>query len=333
LEDKGIQLGELFANMPKVQQYFAEGKRTELYNELVDLYKVQNEKYGIEEAHFAVPPATSFLRMRDINKFGDDLSYKPQVLGSNSEKISKKGVALSRTGPVIYGVVPINDTTGNFVGCVQVDLKFDPILEKLKATYNIELSLLINEKQLVETSTSLGGDIVNSDNRLGAYIKCYSTNWELMKNLITDNDIAASDGIIDPFVRNFAKISYGVLIYPLKDYNDNLMGYMVVASDFSSSRSQADKTILMFITLSVFAIVFLIGFVIIILKGGLIRPLRMLVEHFEALASGNKEMKMEDTSKYYQEIQQLAQNYETLRTQSDSNEITNKTSNISKKED
>ncbi len=217
-EDKVYQLGEMFAAMPKVKKYFAEGNREKLYNELKEVYKIQDEKYGIADAHFAVPPATSFLRMRDFEKFGDDLSYKPQVLSANAEKVSKKGEALSRTGPVFYAVLPISDTLGNHLGCVQVDLEFPAVLDKLKATYNIELSLFINEKMLTETSTKVGGEIINADNRMGAYIKFHSTNWDLMKNLLIEDDFSATDGIVDPFVREYAKTDYGIFMHPLKDF-------------------------------------------------------------------------------------------------------------------
>ena len=313
-EDRVQQLGEIYASMPRVRTLFAEGKRIELYDELSSLYKVQADKYGIADSHFAIPPATSFLRMRDVKKFGDDLSYKPQVLEVNNQNVIKKGETLSRSGPVFYAAVPISDTTGKLVGCVQVDLKFEPVLDKLKATYNIELSLLIKEKDLKETATAMGGDVINDNNRVGAYIKCHSTNWDLMKSLITDKDVASFDGVVEPFVREYAKTSYGMLLHPLKDYNGSLFGYIVIASDFSASRSQAGKTTLMFITLSVFAVVLLIGVVIIFLRGGLIKPLNMLVSHYKELAEGNKELTIGDTSKYYSEIKDLAEYYETLRT-------------------
>lgn len=313
VEDKAQQVGEMVAEIPNVRAYFGARKRDELYAELEDLFKIQDEKYGIENIHFVEPPSTSFLRMRSPAKFGDDLSYKPQVLEAAKAGVMKKGETINRTGPVVYAVVPVRDTTDSLTGCVEVGIAIGPILDKLKINYQLELALYVSEKQLKEVATEVGGDVMNEDNQLGAYYKFHSTNWALMKQLVSASDVTSPEGFVKPYVRSNAGISFGVVLHPLKNFQGDLIGYIAAASDFSASRSKANRTILLMVSGSVLCFILLVGVVLMVIKGGIVRPIRMLSTHYAQLAEGNRDSELEDTSKYFDEIQSLAQSYETLR--------------------
>ena len=53
--------------------------------------------------------------------------------------------------------------------------------------------MFIDEKLLRETAKSIKGDILNEQNRVGPYVKFYSTHPELLRTLVSDGDIVVSD--------------------------------------------------------------------------------------------------------------------------------------------
>ena len=84
---KSLARAEIIASIPRVREIFASGKRDQLAAELKDMYGIQEEKYGIALAQFHVLPAISFLRLNALDKYGDDLTFRPIITQAQSEQI------------------------------------------------------------------------------------------------------------------------------------------------------------------------------------------------------------------------------------------------------
>ena len=313
IEAKAQQVGELVATIPKVREYFAARDRKALYAELTVLYAEQNKKYGIENIHFVEPPSTSFLSMRKPDKFGHDLAYKPQVREAALNGASKKGETINRTGPVIYAAVPVRDTQENLTGCVEIGIGLEEILDNLKRDHEMESALIVSEQQLKEVATSTGSDVLNESNRVGSFYKFHSTNWELLKGMVSSDDFSPGKAISKSFVRRVAGISYGVIVHPLLNYQGDLVGYIAAASDFSASRSAVNRSILWMLAVAAICFLILVGLVLTIIRGGVVRPLNILGVHFGRLAQGKTDLELPDTSRYFDEVQQLSVHYEKIR--------------------
>lgn len=311
-EDRGMARAEMIANIPTVRDLFAKRDRERLLAECGPMFEIQKTKYGVDQIQFHVPPAISFLRLHAPTRHSDDLTkFRPMVVAVNADRVARKGMVIARAGPAIFGVVPVNDLAGAFTGTLDVGMDFNPILDALKATYQIELALFIAEEPLRRYATDLPGEVITEENRRGKFIKFHSTHWALMKDLATEADVnnASEEG----FTRKLRGITYGALILPLRDPAGEPLGLLAVAKDFSASRAAAGRSLVWQSLLALFAIATLSVAVIVVLRGFLLRPIQMITERFRSLAGGDRSHPIEQPETLCQEMQDLAATYEQLR--------------------
>src|SRR5262249_37713629 len=154
----------------------------------------------------------------DPATFGDDLTrFRPMVVAVNREQTARKGLAIARNGPAIFGVAPIRDMQGKYVGSFEFGLEFGPLLDALKAAYNLDVALFVEEKPLREFARGLDPAVLSDQNRVGRFIRFHTTNGALMQSLVGDADIAP---VQQParYTRDDAQgTPYGVLLVPLRD--------------------------------------------------------------------------------------------------------------------
>ena len=312
-EDRAMARAEMIANLPTVRELFAKRDRERLLAECGPMFEIQKAKYGVDQMQFHVPPATSFLRLHAPTQHSDDLSkFRPMVVAVNTDRVARKGLVVARTGPAIFGVVPMSDPAGAPSGSLDVGMDFNPILDGLKATYQIELALFVAEEPLRKFATGLQGDVLTEENRRGKFIKFHSTHWALMKDLATEADVinVTEAG----YTRKLRGITYGALILPLRDPSGEPLGLLAVAKDFSASRAASGRSLVWQSLLALFAIVTLAVAIIVIIRGFVLRPMQMINERFTALAGGDRSRPIEQPETLCQEMQDLAANYERLRT-------------------
>ncbi len=310
-ESKALARAALIADLPKTKELFAAQDRSALLAEYQNMFQQQKEKYGVDQAQFHLPPATSFLRLQSPEKFGDDLSkFRPMVVSVNRDLTTKKGFALARSGPAIFGITPVFDVEHKHIGSFEIGIAFNGILDSLKEAYGLELALFIKEAPLKEFATGVDPGIYSDQNRVGQYIRYHSTNAALIQGLVVDSDLNASGG---KFVREALEVPYGVVTIPLRNAAGDALGMVVVAKDFSSSRSAQSRSLVWQILMALFAIVLLVGFILIVIRGVLVRPLQTLTSKFTQLANGEDDSEETMPDRLCQELETLAQQYERLR--------------------
>jgi methyl-accepting chemotaxis protein len=311
-EDRAMARAEMIGNLPTVRDIFAKRDRERLLAECLPMFEIQKAKYGVDQMQFHVPPAISFLRLHAPTRHGDDLSkFRPMVVAVNTDRVARKGLVVARTGPAIFGVVPMADPAGAPSGSLDVGMDFNPILDGLKATYQLELALFIAEEPLRKYATDLPGEVLTEENRRGKFIKFHSTHWALMKDLATETDVIniAEDG----YTRKLRGITYGALVLPLRDPAGEPLGLLAVAKDFSASRAAAGRSLVWQSLLALFAIVTLAVVIVVVIRGFLLRPMQMITERFRALAAGDRSRPIDQPETLCQEMQELAASYEQLR--------------------
>ncbi|MES2942187.1 MAG: cache domain-containing protein [Pseudomonadota bacterium] len=312
-ENRAISAAEAVAAMPGVKKAFAARDRAELLANTKDAYAVQHEKYGISQAQFHLPPAMSFLRVHNPEKFGEDLSsYRQIVVEVNQTNAIRKGIEITTSGIGVFGTLPMLDEAGKNTGSFEMALELGPLLDDLKKEHGFELALFVDEKTLRETATSLKGDIFNEQNRVGKYVKFYATHSDLLRPLVTDADINITEN--SHYVRDSAGLPYGVLLQPVFNYAKKQIGVMAIAKNFSATRSADKQAIIWQTLLGIVAIVLLTGVVLVVIRGMLLQPLKVLSERLAALAGGDaQQAPMPDPA--CDEIRELAGSYEQLRAQ------------------
>lgn len=313
MEDEASSGAEIFANIPSVRTAFIERNREKLLEECKDAYTIMEEKYAIDQAQFHTPPGVSFLRLGSPGKFGDDQStYRPMLAEVHIEKSLRKGVAVTRAGPAIFGIVPIVDGAGNMAGSFEMGLEFGPVLDDLKKMFALEGAVFFQEKQLQEIATELPGDIFSSKNRVGKFIRFHETHSELMTTLVSDRDVEITTP--KTYERSVAGVPWGVQLIPLYDYAHKQIGVVAVAMSFDEDKTLARRALVWQVLAGVVGVVLLAGVILISIRGVVLRPLAMLSERMAALAAGDPSKPAEPLDGYCDELKELARNYELLRT-------------------
>ena len=310
-EDRALARAAIISEMPRTKELFAAQNRTALLAEYQPMFQVQKEKYGVDQAQFHIPPATSFLRLQSPETFGDDLSkFRPLVVSVNREKVPKKGFAIARSGPAMFGVVPVFDVNRKHIGSFEIGIAFSRILDSLKNAYGFELAVFIKEEPLKAFALGIAPGIFSDQNRVGQYIRYHATNTALIEGLVADRDLNESGG---EYIRNALGVPYGVLLVPLSNTTGNVLGTIVVAQDFSSSRAAQNRALVWQILTALFAIVLLSGCILIVIRGILLRPLQALTLNFARLADGDKYAEVSKPDMLCQELADLARQYKRLR--------------------
>ena len=312
-QTKAAAGAELIAAIPMVKEAFAARNREQLLAITKDPYRVQHEKYGITQAQFHAMPSTSFLRVHNPAKFGEDLSgYRQMVVEVNRSMALRKGVEITTSGIGIFGTVPVTDTVGSHTGSFELGFEFGPMLDSIKSAYGFELAVYIDEKMLRETATSLHSDVLNEQNRVGKFVKFYSTHAELLRSLVTGEDIGIVEDV--SYVRAAQGVPYGILLTPLYNFAHKQIGVLAVSRDFSATRAAAGQAIIYSALLALICAVILIGAVLIIIRGKVLQPLAQLTESMNALAEGDTSRAIEDVEVMCEELRNASESYEKMRT-------------------
>jgi methyl-accepting chemotaxis protein len=86
-------LSALVAHIPEIQARFAAGDRDGLRTQLLPAYEALAAHYGAVQFQFHTPPALSFLRLHQLEKYGDDLSsFRHSVVETNTRMKPQRGL-------------------------------------------------------------------------------------------------------------------------------------------------------------------------------------------------------------------------------------------------
>jgi methyl-accepting chemotaxis protein len=311
-EDKALVRAELVESIPSVHQAFLAGDRARLLAECKPMFDEQSEKYGLDQSQFHTPGGVSFLRLHKPELFGDaQVSYRQMLNDVHQNKVLRKGVVITKAGPAVSGIVPIFGEGGKFAGSFEMGLELDPVLDRMKEAYGIEAAVFFEEKQLKEIATDLPGDVISPKNRVGKYIRYHATHVQLATALVQDRDVE----ITEPkhYVRSVAGTPWGVQLVPLYNYANKQIGVVSLSMSFAADKRDANRARVWLSLTTVVGILIMSGMVLIVIRGLLLRPLAVISQRFEALASGDASQPAPPTDGEVDELQSLAQSYERIR--------------------
>jgi len=145
LDQKGtlaMSLATMIAENPQVQSLFAQRDRQGLIDLLMPTYVQLKMYFNIEQFHFHLPGAISFLRLHYLERFGDDMSlYRKTIMDAARKGRPVAGLELGATGFGIRAVAPIFFSL-QVVGTVEIGHSFDSaFLEELHERWGIDLAL------------------------------------------------------------------------------------------------------------------------------------------------------------------------------------------------
>ncbi|MBX7191110.1 MAG: hypothetical protein K1X94_03580 [Sandaracinaceae bacterium] len=312
-ESRAVQRAAMVADMPSVRRLLAAQDRDGLVAETRELFQHQHDQFGVATLQLEVAPATCLVRVHRPERPSEDVSsYRPSVVAVNADHAPRHGFELSRSGISILAVAPVPSPEGEHAGTVDMGLEVGPMLDDLDESFGLDASFFVLEAPLRAISTSADPAALADENRVGNYLKWYSTNWQLTRALVEASDLGAIEEPVR-YTREVAGVPYGVLLYPVRDISGQPVGVISVARDFSPTRAAAGRSLVWQALLALFASVIIAGAVLVVIRGLLLRPLARVATAMGELADGKATQPIADTDAMPEELAEIAKHHETLR--------------------
>ena len=261
-------LAQSMATSPPVQKAFAEQDRAALLALTMPFFNSAKEKFGVKQAQFHLPPATSFLRLHDNSKFNDDLSqFRQTVVDVNNTKTFVSGIEKGVSGIGIRGVVPVFEETKH-VGSLEFGLSLDEsFLQLVKAKYNVDLTVHARDgsgfKRLATTNQAL------------SVLTPETLTTATSKPLSSETAVNRTD--------------YAIYAAKLTDYRDETIGVIELAMDRSDYVSRIANTKQFILVMVVILLIVGIGLAYMLAKL-ITTPLNQAVSAMREIAEGDGDL-------------------------------------------
>lgn len=286
LQTLALGLGTEMANNPQVQAAFAAQDRQLLTEITLPTFEVVQKEFDVKQFQFIQPPATSFLRLHQLDKYGDDLSsIRFTVLEANATKKPVSGIEIGRGGLGVRGEVPVF-YQGQHLGVMDVGLDIGPAyLEKIKKQYGVDLQVLL-EKEAAQAATFTGvtSEVTGPTPNLLLQASTFEEPLYANKNIY--ERVLNGEAVVSRI--KFAGKTYSVISTPLKDYSGKVIGVLEISLDRTEIIASQSRSLIFSVLLSLIATV-LGGFILARFINSTLQPISTLTETATALASGDLE--------------------------------------------
>jgi hypothetical protein len=307
---KALSRAEMVASLPSVQQAFRARDRDQLAQILLPAFVIQRDRYDVREAHFHLAPATSFLRLFYLKKYGEDMSsFRETVLITNQKQEPQSGVEISRHGLNIRGVVPISDAQGA-IGSFEVGMSFNGVLDAVKQVTGFELGVFIDNDLMTKVATGLPAP--ESDRVIGGLRNESSTNWSLVRSLVSP-DLLRKVNDTTLKLQKIDGVDYGVALLQLLDFKGKKIGVVVAGKSFEGLTSQANAVLINAMVISLFAVIILGGTATILFNGLLMRPMIAVGNCITSMAIDDVAKPIDDLASRRDEVGKIARSLELIQ--------------------
>lgn len=196
-----MSLAYLVATNPDVAGAFAKRDRRRLIDLLHPAYQKLHEDFGINQFHFHVPPATSFLRLHALDEYGERMeAYRHTINKARETGSGVGGLEWGVFGFGIRSVVPVFHEEKQ-VGTVEFGLSFEePLLEEFKKHYGSDLTLYVQEEPGVNRPKVFSSTLDKALLPLKLFNQAFNTGEVLFHTAKVDSrDIAIIAGPVRDF--------------------------------------------------------------------------------------------------------------------------------------
>ena len=287
------------ATNPEFQTLFAEQDRQALLELTYGTFKALEEEYQIRQFQFHLPPATSFLRLHNIEKYGDDLStFRFTVLEVNASQKPVAGLEVGRGGAGIRGVQPVF-YEGRHIGSVEFGLNFDEsLVASLKEDFGYDWRILLTRESL--SLATLEDLSLFKDGPTPETLVLASTIEETFPDAAIYASVLGGEKHINRVPSG--EFIYSVTSMPLHDYSGEIIGVVDIIID-RTAPIQAQNNRLIFMILGMCAAVVVGAYILTASTNRVLQPLKELTHAAELIEKGDLDYKVHITSR--DEIGQL----------------------------
>ena len=262
-EARGRALARMVAVLPPAVDAFAANDRARLADLLVPTFDALKSE-GVDQAQFHKAPATSFLRLHQPEKFGDDLSaFRKTVVEANKSGKIVSGLEDGVGGVGVRVVVPVAQA-GRQLGTAEFGMSLgQAFVRRLSEASGSQIAIFLGRTELKPYASTFPGSFAPAATQLAA---------------ARGEPVMIYDSAIEG--RGFA-----LRYFPISDYSGAVIGVAAIGIDRSAIDAASRQALLQY---GLVAIVILgLGLVLAWrLDRALARPLDSVTACMNELAAG-----------------------------------------------
>ena len=308
MESFAVALALEAASNPDVQVAFAAHDRERLTELTLPAYLALDEKFSVPQNQFHLPPATSFLRLHQLDSFGDDLSdFRFTVMAANEQKQPVSGLEIGRGGLGMRGVVPVS-YQNEHIGTVEFGLDVDQaLLENLKAQYGADWQILLR-REPAEIATFAGAVENAAGPTSDLILQATTLETPIFSSVENYTRVLADQPVLDNDVK-FDNTEYAVYSIPLHDFSDNIIGVVEIVTDRTAVIEAQTNRILTAVAVVIISM-FVVGLALAFVTTRALHPIQDLADMATAIADGDLSRTIPVTSN--DELGVLAKDFNTM---------------------
>ena len=270
--NRAAAMSAVVAAIPQVRDAMARGDRETLKSMFVSGFADLKSAFNVEQFQFHTPPATSFLRVHQPEKFGDDLSsFRKTVVDFETTRMQRSlGLEGGVAGLGIRGIVPLN-AADRHVGSVEFGLSFgQQFFEQFKKSRGVDIVFHLANKDSFATFGSTLGD---------------KTFFEIAEYR------AAANGKYVLRKGEMAGVPVAALLGPITDFSGQSIGAVEMVMDNSVYAGLIKRA--QTLAIATAAVATLIACIVgLLLARGISRPISTITEAMRQLAEGRHDIEI-----------------------------------------
>jgi len=258
------------ANSKDVQIAFEQRDRQKLQDLTFPIYEKTKKEINLSQFQFHLPPATSFLRLHGLDKFGDDLSkIRPTIVEVNTTQKTVRGLDNGKFGIGIRGLAPIF-FDNRHIGSVEFGLSLnDKFLDPLKTLYDTHAAIVTKNEDGVFNVAAKNFPFSSPDDLLKNYKAVMDTGRMESAILKTENNHFYS------------------LMGPLKDFSGKIEGVVIIEKDITAHIGKLKKTLVLYCTMALVSLLIIITVLYFIFARLLKQRIQKFSQVFRKAAQGD----------------------------------------------
>ncbi|BAR58224.1 methyl-accepting chemotaxis protein [Bradyrhizobium diazoefficiens] len=277
---RAAAMSAVVAAMPATQEAMAKQDREALVRLFGPVFTAIKSDYGVDQFQFHVPPATSYLRVHQPAKFGDDLSgFRKTVVVANQDRKVVVGLEGGVAGLGIRGVVPIAQGTKH-LGTVEFGLTFgQPFLDDFKTNRHVDIAFHLAD---------------------GSGFKLFGGTLKGKSFFDTADYGRAAEGGFTVRQARLDTTPVAALLGPIRDFSGKPLGAVELVMDNADYEASADRAWLLAIGIAALGLVLaaIVGYLI---ARSISRPILSITNVMRELADGRLDVAV-PTSKANDEV-------------------------------
>jgi len=256
----------------------ATGDREGMLRLYRDYFTSASTEFAIDQFQFHLPPATSFLRLHQEDKYGDDLSkFRKTVVQANKDRKPVVGLEVGRGGPGTRAVYPVS-YQGRHVGTVELGGSIAGILKDMQDIFKVDFAVGIFSKVFEQASRFEAG---KKDITIGETI-FYAYSSDFAQGLTRQFRPDQSEYVIQGH-------RYFAATFPIRDYSGEVAGQILIIKDQTGMVAELRRSLLLSLVLIVvLSVVTLVALSLTISR--VLSPMKNVVTVMSGIAAGDLSM-------------------------------------------